>query len=1149
MSASSIADLLLALGKKDIKLLLEDGRLRVNAPKGVLTAELKNELVQRKPELLTFLANTAVSEDERIPLVSANVAEDASFPLSFAQERFWYLHALYPEASAYHVQEVIPVEWPKAVIVAVLKNLAERHAILRTTYHMENAVPVQRVHPELPLLFSTVDVGAISDDELPVEVLAQAQSELRQAFELSTGPVWRARLLARQGESYRLVLTVHHIATDGWSMELLQRDFIALCRVQASDTVANLPLLPIQYLDYAAWHREWMSGERLQQQLDYWLKRLEGAPHQIDLPFDHPRSTIHHNAGELYVVSLSVKPLKKLRALAAGNQVTLYMALLAVFNLLLARYTRQADIVVGTPVAGRERSEAENIAGLFLNTLVLRNTVSKSQSFTELLQEVKASTLGAFDHQQLPFEKLVETLKPEREANANPIYQVMFNYFVPQGGDNDDDTVDISLDKGIIDINAVQVDLSLYVHVETTKLNFGFAYSSALFDADTVIRMAGHFLNLLHHVIDAPTQAVGTITMLSNAERRQLIEVWNTTEADYPQDVRLHQLFEQQVQHTPDAVAVANEDAELSYRELNQRADQLANYLSGRGVGYESVVAVLMERSLEMVIALYGILKAGAAYVPIDPDLPQERIAFMLEDTQAKVVLTQQHLCDRLTDKLIEHVCVDSDWPSIAGTPQAENTIVVFPECLAYIIYTSGSTGKPKGVMNCHRGIVNRILWMQARYQLTSDDRVLQKTPFSFDVSVWEFFWPLMCGARLVVAKPGGHKDPRYLSQLIAEAGITTLHFVPSMLKAFLEHGELEKIRSLKRVMCSGEALSFELQQHFFQVSEAELHNLYGPTEAAVDVTSWACQRDAGKQVVPIGKPIANTQIYILDARMQPVPIGVAGELHIGGVQVARGYLNRADLTAEKFIADPFSEEPEARLYKTGDLARYLADGNIEYLGRLDYQVKLRGFRIELGEIEATLEQHDEIAMAVAMVREDVKGDQRLVAYVTPGHHRQVDTGEIREHLRQGMPEYMVPAYIVWLDTIPLTPSGKADRKALPAPTHDMERSVAASDLPGSDHERIMVRIWEELLEIDDVHVFDTFFDLGGHSLLTLKVVSRFEEETGIRLNPADLVIRTLRQLVAGLDATTDNVPSSQKEEKQNSGLLGVFKKGRAKGE
>ncbi|MEA5624654.1 non-ribosomal peptide synthetase, partial [Nostoc sp. UHCC 0251] len=694
-------------------------------------------------------------------------------------------------------------------------------------------------------------------------------------------------------------------------------------------------------------------------------------------------------------------------------------------------------------------------------------------------------------------------LQPERDLSHAPLFQVMF--VLQNAPISEVELVDLTISSLQLQSTTAKFDLTLSIHNYAAELVSTWEYNTDLFDAATIERMAGHFVTLLEGIVANPEERISQLPLLTEVEQHQLLIEWNSTQVDYPVDKCIHQLFEEQVAHTPDAVAVVFEDQQLTYQQLNCRANQLAYYLQSLGVKPDTLVGICVERSLEMVVGLLGILKAGGAYLPLDPDYPAQRLSFMLEDAQVRVLLTQRQLKEKLLEYQGQVVCLDTDWQFISQLSQENLIPAVQDSDLAYVIYTSGSTGQPKGAMNTHLGIYNRLLWMQQAYQLTAEDCILQKTPFSFDVSVWEFFWPLITGARLVVAKPGGHKDSAYLVNLILEQQITTLHFVPSMLQVFLEEQSLKNCNSLKRVICSGEALPKELQERFFTRLDCELHNLYGPTEAAIDVTFWQCKQKSYLSTVPIGRPIANTQIYILDEYLQPVPVGVPGELHIGGAGIARGYLNRPELTKEKFILNPFSDKLHSRLYKTGDLARYLPNGTIEYLGRIDNQVKIRGFRIELGEIEAGLSQYEDIQACCVIAREDTTGDKRLVAYVVPHLGQTLTVSQLRSFLSGQLPQYMMPHAFVMLESLALLPNGKVDRRALPAPDYRGELKVGFV-APRNQIEEMLAQIWAEVLRLKQVGIHDNFFELGGDSILSIQIISR-AKQTGLHL--------TLKQLFA----------------------------------
>ncbi|MCU1259742.1 MAG: non-ribosomal peptide synthetase, partial [Bryobacterales bacterium] len=841
----------------------------------------------------------------------------------------------------------------------------------------------------------------------------------------------------------------------------------------------------------------WLRGETLDKHVEYWRQTLSGAPPVLELPTDRPRPAVPSHRGGAHRRDIPDDLLRAILALAQAEGVTLFMTLLGAFQALLSLYSGQTDIVVGTQSAGRADPALESLIGFFVNAMVLRVDLSGDPGFREILRRVRTAALSAYAHQDVPFEKLVEELNPERSLSYHPIFQVSMIQ---------DQVIDalqfpgLNVEETPFHPGTSISDITCCVIETLDGARLFVEYDSDLFDAGTIERMFEHLCVLLEAVTRDPGLHLSSISLLTPDEKHRLLVEFNGTTRPYPRERSLHQFIEDQVERTPEAPALVFESRELTYSELNSRANQLAHRLRGLGVGPDVLVAVCAERSLEIVVALLGIIKAGGAYVPFDPEYPRERLSVMLGDAQPAVVLTLERLLDVLPQHDYQVFCLDRDWPSLSNESAANPPVLTGGKDLAYVIYTSGSTGKPKGVPNVHEAIVNRLLWMQATYPLNGTDRVLQKTPYSFDVSVWEFFWPLMTGACLVVARPGSHKDPDYLVKLIAESNITTVHFVPSMLRIFLESAGVERCTSLRRVICSGEALPFELQERFFERLGAELHNLYGPTEAAVDVTYWHCRSNSGRAMVPIGKPIWNTQIYILDAHRQLAPIGVPGELHIGGVGLARGYLKRPELTAEKFIHDPFSQEPGARVYKTGDLARFLPDGNIEYLGRIDFQIKLRGFRIELGEIEAVLAQHPAVSECVVIAREDVPGDKRLVGYVVPSANQSTRASELGTWVKQKLPEYMTPAVFVELERFPLTSNGKVDRRNLPEPEYRRLETAGAFAGPRTPAEEMIAGIWAEVLKLDRVGVADNFFELGGHSLSATQVVARARAAFGIEV-------------------------------------------------
>ncbi len=1046
-------------------------------------SERKSKLSLAKQALLEKRLRGTVESNPQLKVIPRR-SQQSSVPLSFSQQRLWFLHQLDPNSAAYN--EVASVHLTGTLNVAALQQslneIIRRHEVLRTTFGIEDGQPVQIIHSTLNFKLSVFrcESETIIDEEI------------KKPFDLTQAPLLRGTLLHLGEREHLLLFVMHHIVCDGWSLQVILRELATLYEAFSTGKPSPILELPIQYADFAVWQRQ-RSAEHLQTQLSYWKQQLANTPTGLNLPTDRPRLPIKTFPGATVNFKLSKHITEMLKCLSQGSGCTLFMTLLAAFQTLLHRYSGQDDILVGTPIANRNLSETEGLIGFFVNTLVMRTDFSGNPSFQKLLNRVRSLAVNAYANQDLPFEHLVEQLQPERNLSHQPLFQVMFVF-------QDDPIEDLilpglTISRQPIDNKTAKFDLTLYLVDSESGLSGLFEYNTDLFDADTINRMVGHFSTLLEGIIADSERPISEVPLLTAIEQHQLLVEWNNTAVDYPVDKCLHDLFEEQVKRSPDAIAVVFEQQKLTYRELNYRADVIARHLELLGVKPDVLVGICVERSLFMIVGLLAILKAGGAYVPLDPDYPKERLAFMLEDARVSVLLTQKHLLEIIPKNQALLVLLNEDIRAEFPMPDARSP-KPDSSSLAYCIYTSGSTGLPKAAMNTHQGICNRLLWMQQTYQLTSSDRVLQKTPFSFDVSVWEFFWPLIVGATLVIARPQGHKDSGYLVKLIAREKITTVHFVPSMLQVFLEEENLEECNCLQRVICSGEALPLALQQRFFAKLQGSLHNLYGPTETAVDVTYWRSKKESDLQIVPIGRAIANTQLYILDKHLHPVPIGVAGELHIGGTGLGRGYLNRPSLTAEKFIPNPFSNQPGKRLYKTGDLARYLPDGNIEYLGRIDYQVKIRGNRIELGEIEAVLVQHEAVREAVVLAREDEPGNKRLVAYVVSLSHSQIPLSDtlLRSFLKEKLPDYMMPATFVVLNELPLTLNGKIDRKALPIPDLATAQSKTTFVPPSTPIEEMLSGIWARLLGVEQVGIRDNFFELGGHSLLATQVISQIRQ-------------------------------------------------------
>ncbi|AUX48181.1 peptide synthetase [Sorangium cellulosum] len=1016
-------------------------------------------------------------------------------PLSLVQERLWFLQHLVAGAPVYHVAVAVRLSGaldPRALEQAVTA-LVVRHEALRTSFPSVAGQPLQRIAQPAPVALPLEDLSALADEDRERAVQERLRDGARRAFDLAEAPPVRWTLLRKGEREHVLAVTCHHLIADGWSMNVLLRELSLLYGALSAGRSPELAPLALQQADHALWQRRDEQAAARERELAYWRERLKGPVPPLELPTDRPRPSVQTYAGAREDLALPPELVARLGALGRKAGATLFTTVAAGLFALLHRYTGQRDVCIGTPVAARPRAALEGVVGCFLNTLALRVDLSGNPSVTELLARVRAAVTEGQAHQELPFERVLEALSLERNLSHTPLFNVMLA--MDPAPEQAPELPGLSIGVERVDTGTAQFDLALNLATDGQGARGAWEYNTDLFDGATVARMTRHLVAILEGFVANPEIRLADLPMMDAAERGQVLVGWNATERSYPGERLVHELFEAQAERTPEATAVLFGERRLSYRELNARANRVAHALRRRGVGPDVLVAVAAERSVELVVGLLGILKAGGAYVPIDPEYPADRIAFMLSDAAASVLLSQWPVASRLPAHGAEVLCLDADRAKIDREPATNPAVAVSADNLAYTIYTSGSTGRPKGAGNSHRGLLNRLQWMQERYGLTPEDRVLQKTPFSFDVSVWEFFWPLMTGAGLVVSRPGDHRDGERLVELITRHDVTTLHFVPPMLQAFLETPGVASCRSVRRILCSGEALPAELTRRCFErLAHAELHNLYGPTEASIDVSSWACQRGDNSASVPIGHPIANTQLYLLDRHGQPVPAGVAGELYIGGIGLARGYHRRPDLTAERFVPDPFGSAPGGRLYRTGDLARHRPDGAIEFLGRLDHQVKIRGLRIELGEIEARLLQHPGVGEAVVLARDEAHGGKRLVAYVAGKGGAALEPGALRDWLAQALPAYMVPAPILVLERLPLSPNGKVDRRALPAP-EQVEAPARATTPPRTDLERAIAAIWRDVLSVPQVGVHDNFFDLGGHSLLLAKVHGRLREE------------------------------------------------------
>ncbi|MCO5994849.1 non-ribosomal peptide synthetase [Actinoallomurus rhizosphaericola] len=1006
-------------------------------------------------------------------------------PLSYAQQRLWFLDSLEDEPSGtYNLPGALRLtgKLDEAALRIALCDLAERHEPLRTVFPVSGGTPYQLVVDGMAPELTVVDMAETA------ELYERVAADAARGFDLSVEPPLRAHLYALGADEHLLLLVVHHIACDGWSLAPLARDLITAYAARVDGETPAWDPLPVRYADYALWQRALLDDDDPEglvgRQAAYWREALAGLPDRLSLPTDRPRPARASYRGATVTFGVDAALHARLEALARERGATVFMVAQAALAALLTRLGAGTDVPIGSPIAGRADEALDDLVGMFVNTLVLRTDTGGDPSFGELLARVRETDLAAYQHQDLPFERLVEIVAPERSMARHPLFQVMLAFQNTERAVIDLPDVQVAVEP----VHAGVAKFDLHLMLEERRASDGgpagldgtLEYALDLFDAGTAERIAARFVRFLETVAADPDVRIGAVDLLDGAERRRVLEEWNATACPVPA-VTLADLFEAQAARTPDAVALVYEGVELTYAEFDARVNRLAHYLAECGIGPERFVALALPRSLELPVAMYAVIKAGAAYVPVDPDHPADRLAYVLADTRPAVVVTTTGLAGRLPADLPLLILDDPGVrEELEALPATAPDRSVSAGHAAYVIYTSGSTGRPKGVVVPHAGIVNRLLWMQAEYGLRPGDRVVQKTPATFDVSVWEFFWPLQTGAALVIARPGGHRDPGYLADLIQRHGVTTAHFVPSMLAAFLTDPEAANCTGLRRVLCSGEALSPELAARFHALLPGvELHNLYGPTEASVDVTSWRHRPGTGS--VPIGHPVWNTRLYVLDTALRPVPPGVPGELYLTGAQLARGYHDRPALTAERFVANPFGP---GRMYRTGDLARWNHHGQLEYLGRTDHQVKIRGIRIEPGEIETVLAGQEGVTSVVVLAREDRPGDRRLVAYVTGD----VDPAEVRRAAMRALPESMVPAAVVVLEAFPLTPSGKVDRAALPAPVFG---ATAGSRAPETPAERLLCEIFAEVLGSESVGADDGFFDLGGDSILAIQLVSR----------------------------------------------------------
>jgi amino acid adenylation domain-containing protein len=1060
------------------------------------TTHNKFQLSPRKKAILDALLSKEgmASTEDKIPRQESGPA-----PLSFAQQRLWFFDQFEPASFVYNV--LTPVSLRGNLDVSALQeafnHLVRRHEALRTTFELREGQPVQIIGQQHSIPIRRIDFSNQTQSERQEQFHVVFNDETCRPFDLKKGPLLRITLVHVAAEEHVLLLAMHHIVTDGWSMNVLVREAVELYAVYSAGRAPDLPPLPIQYADFAVWQRNWLQGEVLEQQLAYWKQHLGTKPAVLELPADFPRPAVQTYRGDNFIFPFSPVLSQSLKTFCRAQQATMFMVLLAAFNVLLHRYTGQREIIVGSPIANRNRKELEGLIGFFANTLPMQTSVSGELPFREVLARVKEAALGAYAHQDLPFEYLVEQFHPERSLSHSPLVQVIFNFepTVPPMAE----MPGVSATLMDYDNKSAKFDLTLFARDHGTEIFGTLEYNVDLFTRETIDRMSGHLLTLLSAIVANPDQLISGLPLLTRHERYQMLEEWNATEAHCPH-LCAHQFFEAQVQHGPNATALIFKNQELTYAQLNARANQLAHYLSSLGVQPGKFVGIFMERSVEMIVAVLGILKSGAACMPLDSAYPKERLAFMLEDSGAPVVVSQQAQAATLPASGTRLVCLDSEWQTIGKEPEDAPQVAVTPEDWIYVIYTSGSTGRPKGVVAPHRMLVNLVAWHQS--SLRRSQRTLQFASLNFDVSFQEIFSTLISGGVLVVPPEPLRLDLRALGQYLQQHLVERFHMPPVVLQKLAEEftDRPETFSAMREFMAGGEQLQITpaMVKFFRQLKDCRLYNHYGPSETHVMTSFPLPEREEDWPALPpLGRPISNTELYVLDSYLQPVPIGVPGELYISGICVVHGYLKRPALTAERFLPNPFSNKPGSRMYKTGDLVRYRADGNVEFLGRNDFQVKIRGMRVELGEIEVELKRHARVREVAVVMRKDVQ-ESRLIAYVVFHPGQTVGSKELRDFLHEKLPDHMVPAVFVPLEAFPLTPSGKIDRRALPDPGRP--ESIRGYVAPRTELEEVLAIIFSEVLQVERIGIFDDFFELGGHSLLATQISSRVREALHVEL-------------------------------------------------
>jgi amino acid adenylation domain-containing protein len=1104
----------------DIQLWVDQGRLRFNAPQDVMTPELKAEIASHKAEIIELLSRVSPAS---APITI--VDRQQNLELSFTQRRLWFLYQIDRDVAAYQLRYNLQMTGVLHVDILErsLTEIVRRHEILRTNFVEKEGNPFQIIHPPQPVQLSVIDLQLLrrgeaspqqkpqpviltvidlqgfASEEREIELHRLANQEAEIPFNLEKDALLRVTLLRLEPQKHILLIKLHHIIADAWSIGVFSRELTSLYKSFTEAKPANLPDLPIQYADFSQWQNQYLTKETLVDQLAYWKDQLAGIPPVSGLPTDRPRPPVQTFKGGAELFEVSKALTEKLKNLSQKSGGTLFMTIMSAFFILLARHTGEADIVVGIPIANRTRLELESLMGCFVNTLVLRSQLHGNPTFLDLLQKVRQTALNAYANQDLPFEQLVEALQPERSLSHNPLCQVLFAWENVQMNVLEFPNLQVTPFK--TGHSTARTDLCLEMMETGQGLQGSFEYSTDLFDVETIRRMIDHFQILLAEIVANPEQTVMTLPLLTAGEKQQVLEAWNATTTTYPQEKSIAAIFEEQVKLRGNAIAAKFGETEISYAELNTKANHLAHYLQNKGIGDQALVGICVDQSVEMLIGLLGILKAGAAYVPLDKDYPDDRLELMLNDAGVRVVITQQQQAARFANHGHEIICLDREWTEISKTPNSLNNPrnQATGNSLAYVIYTSGSTGHPKGVEVEQRAIARLVI--NTNYiNIGHEDRIGQASNASFDAATFEIWGALLNGAMVVGINKETVLTPESLAATILEQHITTL-FLTTALFNQIARQKPETFAPLKNLLFGGEAVDVEAVRIIMAKGKpARLLHVYGPTENTTFSTWYLINQIAPKAIsIPIGQAIANTQTYILDRQQQIVPIGVIGELHVGGDGLAKGYLHRPELNTEKFIPNPYLSSE--RLYRTGDLAKYDANGDIEFMGRIDFQVKIRGFRIEIGEVEAAIAHHDRVQDLIVIAKDDPLGNKSLIAYVVAKPETELTTNQLRSFLKENLPDYMIPAAFVVMDKLPLTANGKVDKKALPSP--EEMRSQIADDyvMPQTDAERLIASVWQEVLQINNVGIYDNFFEIGGNSLLLVQAYSKLQNLFGSQVS------------------------------------------------